>query len=157
MNDLYYEDFQLGQSFTSRALTLTRERIVAFGEEFDPQPQHVSEETAARSNFGELIASGWHTAAVSMRLQYEAAFCRIANGGMGAGIDNLTWLRPVRPGDALHVVVEVKELRPSNSRPDRGLIRFLTTTVNQHGQPVESMLGTVLVPRRAPQARPNSP
>jgi acyl dehydratase len=149
MDELYYEDFHVGQSFTSRPLEITRERIVAFGEEFDPQPQHISEAAAATSNFGTLIASGWHTAAVSMRLQFEAAFCRIAGGGVGAGIENLTWLRPVRPGDALHVVVEVSELRPSNSRPDRGVIRFLTTTVNQHGQPVETMLGTVLVPRRA--------
>ena len=149
MSDLYYEDFQVGQSFTSRALEVTRERIIAFGEEFDPQPQHISEAAAATSNFGTLIASGWHTAALTMRLQFEAAFSRIAGGGVGAGIQNLTWLRPVRPGDALHVVVEVSELRPSNSRPDRGIIRFLTTTVNQHGQPVETMLGTVLVPRRA--------
>ena len=149
MNDLYYEDFQVGQSFTSRALEVTRERIIAFGEEFDPQPQHISEAAAATSNFGTLIASGWHTAALTMRLQFEAAFSRIVGGGVGAGIQNLTWLRPVRPGDALHVVVEVSELRPSNSRPDRGVVRFLTTTVNQHGQPVETMLGTVLVPRRA--------
>ena len=116
MNDLYYDDFHVGQSFTSRPLEVTRERIVAFGEEFDPQPQHVSEETAATSNFGALIASGWHTAAISMRLQFEAAFRRIAGGGVGAGVENLTWLRPVRPGDALHVVVEVKERRP----PTRG-------------------------------------
>jgi acyl dehydratase len=149
MDELYYEDFHVGQSFTSRPLEITRERIVAFGEEFDPQPQHISEAAAATSNFGTLIASGWHTAAVSMRLQFEAAFCRIAGGGVGAGIENLTWLRPVRPGDALHVVVEVSELRPSNSRPDRGVIRFLTTTVNQHGQSVATMFGTVLVPRRA--------
>lgn len=148
MNDLYYDDFHPGQTFTSRTMTMTRERIVAFGEEFDPQPQHISEAAAAQSNFGQLIASGWHTAALTMRLQYEAAFGRIANGGMGAGVEKLTWLRPVRPGDALHVVVEVKEMRPSNSRPDRGLITFLTTTVNGDGHPVETMLGTVLVPRR---------
>ena len=148
MNDLYFDDFHVGQTFRSRTQTMTRERIVAYGAEFDPQPQHVDEAAAARSNFGELIASGWHTAAVTMRLQYEAAFSRIANGGMGAGIEQLNWLRPVRPGDELHVEVEVKEMRPSNSRPDRGVVRFLTTTVNQAGQTVQSMLGTVLVPRQ---------
>ncbi len=148
MNDLYFDDFHVGQSFTSRTQTITRERIVAFGEEFDPQPQHINGAAAASSNFGELIASGWHTAAVTMRLQYEAAFSRIANGGMGAGIEALNWLRPVRPGDELQVVVEVKEMRPSGSRPDRGVIRFLTTTLNQSGQTVQTMLGTVLVPRR---------
>ncbi len=150
MTDLYYDDFQPSQSFTSRPETITRDRIVAYAEEFDPQPQHISEEAAKTSNFGELVASGWHTAAVSMRLQYEAVFRRIANGGMGAGVDKLTWLRPVRPGDALHVVVEVKEVRPSASRPNRGLVTFLTTTLNQHGDPVETMLGTVIVPRRPP-------
>jgi len=147
MNDLYFDDFQLGQSFRSRTQEMTRERIVAFGEEFDPQPQHVDEAAAAKSNFGELVASGWHTASVSMRLQYEAAFSRIANGGMGAGIEKLNWTRPVRPGDLLHVEVEVTEMRPSASRPERGVIRFLTTTINQHGQTVQTMLGTVLVPR----------
>ena len=149
MDDMYYDDFQLGQRFVSRSLTMTRERIVAFGQEFDPQPQHIGEAEAADSNFGELIASGWHTASVSMRLQYEAAFCRIAKGGMGAQVEKLSWLRTVRPGDMLHVVAEVHAMRPSNSRPDRGIITFLTTTVNQDGETVETMLGTVITPRRA--------
>jgi len=148
MNDLYYDDFHVGQRFTSRSQVVTRERIVAYAEEFDPQPQHMSEEAAAKSNFGRLIASGWHTASVSMRLQYEAAFCRIAAGGMGAEVEKLAWIRPVLPGDELHVIVEVQEMRPSKSRPDRGIIIFLTTTVNQDGQSVETMRGTVLVPRR---------
>ena len=148
MGTLFYEDFQIDQSFTSREAVLTRDRIVAFGEEFDPQPQHVDESAAAASNFGELVASGWHTAALTMRLQYEAAFAHIVNGGVGAGIEKLEWTRPVRPGDTLHVVVEVQEMRPSASRPTRGLIRFLTTTVNQDGQVVQTMIGTVFVPRR---------
>ncbi len=148
MSELYFDDFEVGQSFTSRAQVMTRERIIAFGEEFDPQPQHIDDAAAAKSNFGELVASGWHTAALSMRLQYEAAFVRIANGGVGAGVEQLTWTRPVRPGDALHVVVEVKEMRPSASRPTRGLVRFLTTTINQDGQIVQTMIGTVFVPRK---------
>ncbi|GAC1478312.1 MAG: MaoC family dehydratase [Acetobacteraceae bacterium] len=149
MNDLYYDDFQPGQRFTSRAQGMTRERIVAFAAEFDPQPQHLDEAQAAGTQFGQLVASGWHTASVTMRLHYEAAFCRIANGGMGAQVDGLTWVRPVLPGDTLHVVVEVKEMRPSRSRPERGIIVFLTTTINQDDAMVMSMLGTVLVPRRA--------
>jgi acyl dehydratase len=151
MNDLYYDDFHVGQSFTSRSQEMTRERIIAYGEEFDPQPQHISEDAAAASNFGRLIASGWHTASVSMRLQYEAAFHRIANGGMGAQVEKLAWVRPVLPGDELHVVVEVQEMRPSKSRPDRGVMTFLTTTLNQRNETVETMVGTVLVPRRLPQ------
>ncbi|MBV8913852.1 MAG: MaoC family dehydratase [Acetobacteraceae bacterium] len=145
---MYFDDFQLGQRFTSRSQVMTRERIVAYAEEFDPQPQHLSEEAAAKSNFGRLIASGWHTASVTMRLQYEAAFKRIANGGMGAEIDKLAWLRPVLPGDALRAVVEVQEMRPSRSRPDRGIIIMLTTTLNQKDEPVQTMRGTLLVPRR---------
>ena len=148
VNDMYYEDFHVGQRFASRSQVMTRERILAFGEEFDPQPQHTSEAAAAASNFGELIASGWHTAAVTMRLQYEAAFCRIVNGGMGAQIDKLTWVRPVRPGDAVQAVVEVAQMRLSKSRPDYGVMSMLTTTVNQDGQTVQTMTGTLLIPRR---------
>lgn len=148
MGDLYYDDFHVGQRFTSRGAVLTRERLVAFGEEFDPQPQHLDDEQAATSNFGELVASGWHTAALTMRLQYEAALSHIAHGGMGAGIERLEWTRPVRPGDTLQVVVEVEEMRPSASKPTRGLIRFKTTTSNQDGQTVQTMIGTVFVPRQ---------
>jgi len=148
MNDMYYEDFQVGQRFTSRTQVMTRERIIAFAEEFDPQPQHVSEEAAAASNFGELIASGWHTAAVTMRLQYESAFSRMVNGGVGAGIEKIGWPRPVRPGDTLQAIVEVQQARPSKSRPDRGVLQLLTTTVNQHGETVQTMQGIVLILRR---------
>lgn len=147
MGDLYYEDFQAGQTFTSRAETLTRERLIAFAKEYDPQPAHIGEEEAAHSQFGELVASGWQTASITMRLQYKSAFSRIAGGGMGANVE-LSWVRPVRPGDQLHVTVEVREMRPSRSRPDRGLVTFMTTTFNQSDQPVQTMLGTVMVPRR---------
>jgi acyl dehydratase len=145
---MYYEDFHLGDTFTSGTQLVTRERIIAFAEEFDPQPQHLGEEAAAKSNFGRLVASGWHTASVSMRLQYDVAFRRIASGGMGAEIEKLTWLRPVLPGDELHVEVEVEEMRPSNSRPDKGIITFRTTTLNQRNEKVQTMRGIVLVPRR---------
>jgi len=148
MNDMYYEDFHVGQRFASRSQVMTRERILAFGEEFDPQPQHTSEAAAAASNFGELIASGWHTAALTMRLQYEVAFCRIVNGGMGAQVDKLAWLRPVRPGEAVQAVVEVVQMRPSESRPGYGVVSMLTTTVNQDGHSVQTMTGTLLIPRR---------
>lgn len=149
MDAFYYEDFHVGQRFVSRTQVMTRERIVAYAEEFDPQPQHTSEEAAAKSNFGQLIASGWHTASVTMRLQYEACFSRIANGAMGAQIEKLAWVRPVLPGDEVHAVVEVHSMRPSNSRQDRGIVVFLTTTVKQQGETVMTMLGTVLVPRRS--------
>ena len=148
MTDMHFEDFEPGQRFTSRAIPMTRERIISFAEEFDPQPQHMDEAAAAQTQFGELIASGWHTAATTMRLQYEAAFNRIAGAAMGAGVEKLTWVRPVRPGDVIHALVEVSDKRLSRSRPDRGLITFLTTTLNQNEQPVLTMVGTVIVPRR---------
>ncbi len=148
MSELYFEDFHPGLTFTSGTVTITRERMITFAEEFDPQAAHLSEELAATSQFGELIASGWHTASLTMRLQIEAGLGRIAGGIMGAGVEKLAWLRPVRPGDELHAVVEITEIRPSRSRPDRGLVTFLTTTVNQNGEPVETMLGTVIAPKR---------
>ena len=148
MTPLFYEDIEPGQVFTSRSEVLTRDRIVQFATEFDPQPQHVDEAAAATSLFGELVASGWHTGAVTMRLQIEALFGRFPGGAMGARLDSLAWTQPVRPGDALSVQVEVLAKRPTRSRPDRGLLSLQTTTLNQHGEPVQVMIASVLVPRR---------
>jgi acyl dehydratase len=142
-----YDDFHVGLVLRSpRAITLDRARIISFGEEFDPQPAHLSEEAAARSQFGELVASGWHTASVSMRLTTETY--RIADGGLGAGIEKMNWLRPVRPEDTLRVEITVQAMRPSRSRPDRGLITFHTRTLNQKGEAVMEMTSNVLAPRR---------
>ena len=124
-------------------------RLVAFAAEFDPQPQHLSEAQAATSMFGTLVASGWHTAALTMRMQLEAMMDRIPGGAMGAQVDKLAWVRPVHPGDLLHAVLEVRDMRLSRSRPDRGLLTLHTATVNQHGQTVMEMTAAVLVPRRA--------
>ncbi len=145
---IYYEDLTAGQVFMSRAETIGRERIVSFAQEFDPQPQHLDEELARGSMFGELVASGWHTAALTMRLQLEALQDRFPSGSMGAQIDKLAWLRPVRPGDVLHVKAEIMELRPSRSRPDRGLVTVQTTTLNQRDEAVQVMTATILAPRR---------
>ena len=147
MGDLYYEDFQAGQTFTSRAETLTRERLIAFAKEYDPQPAHIGEEEAAHSQFGELVASGWQTASITMRLQSNLRSAA-SPAAAWAPMSQLSWVRPVRPGDQLHVTVEVREMRPSRSRPDRGLVTFMTTTFNQSDQPVQTMLGAVMVPRR---------
>ncbi len=145
---LYYEDLSVGQTFLSRAEAIGRDRIVAFAQEFDPQPQHLGEEQARGSMFGELVASGWHTAALTMRLQLDSVAGRFPGGSLGAQIDTLAWLRPVRPGDLLRARVEVMAMRPSRSRPDRGLVTMQTTTLNQQDEPVQSMTASVLVPRR---------
>jgi acyl dehydratase len=144
----YFEDFAAGQTFRSRPFRMERDRIVAFAEEFDPQPQHVSEEAAASSQFGQLVASGWHTAAVSMRLFITEALPPIAGGGQGAGIDGLAWPNPVRPGDDLRIEVEVVGTRASRSRPDKGLVTLRAVTLNQNGVPVMTATHTVMTPRR---------
>ncbi len=147
---LYFEDFAPGQSYRSSAAIMERDRIVAFGQEFDPQPQHVSEEGAKGSMFGSLVASGWHTGSLTMRLQLEAVMDRMPGGAMGAQVDSLAWRRPVLPGDALYAVVEVLECRPSRSRPERGVLQLKTTTYNQRDEAVMEMTAAVLVPRRTP-------
>ena len=146
--DLFYEDFHVGQRFESAPALMDRDRLVAFAAEFDPQPQHLGEEPAKGSMFGTLVASGWHTAALTMRLQLDCMMARIPGGAMGAQIEKLTFRRPVHPGDALRAVMEVLEMRESRSRPERGLLVLQTTTLNQRDEAVLEMSAAVLVPKR---------
>ena len=145
---IYYDDLSIGQVFTSRAEEIGRERIISFAQEFDPQPQHLGEEQARGSMFGELVASGWHTAALTMRLQLEVLLGRFPGGGMGAQIDTLAWTRPVRPGDLLRAQAEIMDMRLSRSRADRGVLTVRTTTLNQRDEAVQVMTAAILVPRR---------
>lgn len=147
MTGRYLEDFAVGQTFGSGRLKIDKERIKAFAAEFDPQPFHIDEETARNTVFRGLAASGWHTAALTMRLLVESEF-KPAGGIIGAGFDELRWPRPVRPGDELHVESEILEVRPSKSRPEQGVIRVKTTTLNQNGEPVQVYIGNLIVPRR---------
>jgi acyl dehydratase len=144
---LYFEDLAVGQTFASGTITVECERIKAFAAEFDPQPFHLDEAAAALSLFGGLVASGWHTAALTMRLLVEGEL-RLAGGLVGVGIEETRWPRPVRPGDTLRVQSEVLDLRPSASRPDRGIARVQSTTLNQHGQPVMVQRANLIVMRR---------
>jgi len=143
----YLEDFSAGQKFESGRLRVERERIKSFAAEFDPQPFHLDEEAAKRTLFGELAASGWHTAAMTMRLLVESEL-KPAGGILGAGFDEFRWPKPVRPGDELHFEIEVLEARTSKSRPEQGLIKVRTTTLNQNGEPVQISVGNLIVPRR---------
>lgn len=143
----HFEDFAAGSVFRSGGRHVDAERIKAFAAEFDPQPQHLDEEAAATSQFGELVASGWHTAALSMRLFTEAV-PPVPGGGMGLGVERLVWPCPVRPGDELRVEVEVTDVRPSHSRPDKGVVALRVTTLNQRDETVQSFTTAVLVPRR---------
>ena len=126
---------------------MEEEAIKEFAREFDPQPFHLDEEAAKKSLFGGLAASGWHTAAASMRLIVDAG-PPFANGTVGAGGES-KWPRPVRPGDVLHVESEVLALTPSQSRPDRGRVTIRHLTINQNGDIVQNLVATIVVPRRA--------
>jgi acyl dehydratase len=148
MTERYLEDYAVGQTFdSSTSLRMDAERTKAFAAEFDPQPFHLDEEAARGSIFQGLVASGWHTAAVTMRLMVESDL-KPAGGILGLGFEELRWPRPVRPGDELRIECEVLEVRPSKSRSDQGLIKVRTTTLNQDGEAVQILVGNLLVSRR---------
>ncbi len=144
----YWEDFAVGQEFGSDVTTITAEEIKAFASEFDPQPFHTDETAAVSSFFHGLVASGWHTAALTMRLMVGSEL-RIVGGLIGAGLEEVKWTLPVRPGDTLHVASEVLEVRPFKSRPRQGLLRLKVQTMNQADQPVQVMFVNLVVPRRS--------
>lgn len=144
---VYFEDLQVGQRFGSGTVAVTAEAIKAFAREFDPQPFHVDEEAAKATFFGGLAASGWHTAALTMKLLVGGAYQPVG-GLIGGGTDEMRWPRPVRPGDVLRVESEVLEIRPSQSRPDRGMVKTRITTLNQADEPVQIMVANMVVPRR---------
>ena len=151
MTGRYLEDFAVGQTFGSGRLRLTTERIKSFAAEFDPQPFHLDEDAARDSIFRGLAASGWHTAALTMRLLVESEL-KPAGGIVGAGFDEFRWPHPVRPGDELRVESEIIEVRPSKSRSDKGLIKVRTTTFNQDGKAVQVLVSNLVVPRRGKEA-----
>lgn len=145
---LYLEDLAAGQTFATRTATVTADAIKAFAAQFDPQPFHLDDAAASESRFGRLIASGWHTGAISMRLLVEGEM-RIAGGLIGLGGD-LAWPRPTYPGDTLRVESEILEIRVSESKPDRGVVTVRNRTLNQHGDVVQLAIVKILVPRRPP-------
>ena len=145
MARLYLEDIAVGQRFTSGEVTVTADAIKAFATQFDPQPFHLDEGAAKDSLFGGLAASGWHTAALTMRLVVEAT--PLVGGVIGAG-GPLAWPRPTRPGDVLQVVCEILTVTPSKSRDDIGIVSMRSETRNQRGEPVQIMLSKLVVPRK---------
>ena len=148
MSGLHLEDFKVGQVYRpSSRKRVTAEEIKRFAAEYDPQPFHLDEEAGRKSFFGEFVASGWHTAAMSMRLMVDSEF-KAANGLIGAGLDELKWPRPVRPGDELRIEVDVLEIRESKSRPAIGFVRFRMTTRNQRDEIVQTGICNLVVPRR---------
>jgi acyl dehydratase len=148
MAERYLEDFEVAQTFAgSSRIRMDEARIKSFAAEFDPQSFHLDGTAARGSMFGGLAASGWHTAAVTMRLLVDSDL-KPAGGMIGLGFDELRWPRPVRPGDELRVESEVLAVRPSKSRPDQGLIKVRTTTLNQNGEAVQVSVGNLIVRSR---------
>ena len=149
---LYLEDFHIGLRLRGGEHRLDAAQIKAFAREFDPQPFHLDDEAASRSLFQGLCASGWHTAALTMRL-LTSLEPGIAGGLIGAGAE-LDWPSPARPGDVLHVECEVLEVRPSRSRPDRGIAVMRVRTLNQHDEVRQDLKAKLLVFRRPASAQP---
>jgi acyl dehydratase len=148
MTDRYFEDFAVGEVHKPRGrVRVEKDDIIAFARQYDPQPFHLDEESGRKSIFGRLVASGWHTAALTMRLIAGSEY-RAADGTIGLGFDGLRWPIPVVPGDELRIESEVLEVRPSKSRPDRGLIKMRTRTLNQNGEVVQELVANAMVPRR---------
>jgi acyl dehydratase len=144
----YLEDYVPGQRFSGATrVRMETERMKSFAAEFDPQPFHLDEQAARSSLFGGLAASGWHTAAVTMRLLVDSEL-KPAGGVVGAGFDEFRWPQPARPGDELRVESEIIEVRGSKSHPERGLVKFRTTTLNQRDEVVQLTVGTLVVPHR---------
>ena len=144
---LYLEDITVGEKFGTGSLAVETEKVKAFAAEFDPQPFHLDEAAARTSLFGGLVASGWHTAALTMRLLVDGEFQPVG-GLIGLGVEEVRWPRPVRPGDVLRVESEVLDVRTSKSQPDRGVVKVRNTTFNQDGEPVMIQVANLIVPRR---------
>ncbi len=145
----YLEDLSPGQKFRSASLVIDGDAIREFAAQFDPQPFHLDDDAARDTLFGGLAASGWHTAALTMRLLVDSEF-RPAGGLVGAGLEELRWPRPTRPGDRLELEVEVLELRAMRSRPGQGLVKLRVTTFNQEREVVQQYVGNLVVRQKEP-------
>ena len=146
MEERYFDDLKTGDRFQSERFEVPGKAIIEFAEKFDPQKFHLNAQTAERSIFKGLVASGWHTAAITMRLFVKTL--NFAEGAIGLGVDELRWPNAVRPGDVLNVETEIVDLRASKSKPNHGIIRLRNVTTNQRGEVVQTMFAHAMVPRR---------
>ena len=146
MKEHYFDDLKVGDRFKSEPLNVTEKQLIEFAHKFDPQMFHLSRKAAERTIFKGLIASGWHTAAITMRLFVRTL--NFAEGAIGLGVDELRWPNVVRPRDVLTVETEIVDVRPSRSRPGYGIIRLRNVTTNQRDEVVQTMLASAMLPRR---------
>jgi len=144
--ELYLDNLHVGQRFASPLYQMDLDRMKAFAAEFDPQPFHLDQDAARQSIFQGLAASGWHTAAATMRLTVTGGL-QIAGGLVGLG-GEIQWPRPTRAGDTLHVESEIVEIIPSRSKPNQAIVKVRITTLNQHSEPVQIFTAKLLVPKR---------
>jgi acyl dehydratase len=147
MKEHYFDDLKVGDRFESEPLAVTEKEVVEFAHKFDPQMFHLNKKVAERTLFKGLVASGWHTAAITMRLFVQRL--NFAEGAIGLGVDELRWPNAVRPGDVLAVETEILDLWPSRSKPGYGIIRLRNVTTNQKGEVVQTMMASAMVPQRA--------
>ena len=148
---MYFEDFFVGQELQLGSRLVTEEQIIAFATQFDPQPFHIDHGAAAQSIFGGVVASGWHTCSMMMRIVVDGVLK--GSSSMGSpGLDSVRWLKPVRPGDTLSVAYLTKAVRPSRSKPDRGVVLSLWQASNQHGEVVATIEGMGMFRRRPGEA-----
>src|ERR1043166_1970629 len=147
MKERYYDDLKVGDRFKSEPVKVTEKQMIEFAHKFDPQMFHLNRKRAERTLFKGLVASGWHTAAVTMRLFVQRL--NFAEGAIGLGVDELRWPDAVRPGDVLTVETEILDLRPSRSKPGYGIIRLRNVTTSQKGEVVQTMMASAMVPQRA--------
>ena len=145
----YLEDLKPGNAFESRSHTISQEDIVEFARRYDPQPFHMDPVAAKASFFGKLIASGWHTGALTMKMLTESEM-DLAGGLIGAGMEDFRWPVPMVPGDTIHVRVEILESRASKSRPEIGIVRARIRTLRENGDAVQEMTANLIVPAKPP-------
>src|SRR5947207_10489721 len=145
MKEHYFDDLKIGDRFKSEPLNVTEKQVIEFAHKFDPQMFHLSRKAAERTLFKGVIASGWHTAAITMRLFVQTL--SFAEGAIGLGVDELRWPTAVRPGDVLQVETEIVDLRESRSKPSHGVVRLRNVTTNQRGEIVQTMAASALVLR----------
>lgn len=143
----YFEDFEVGKTIEVGSRTVTEEEIIAFATAFDPQPFHVDQDAAAKSIYGGVIASGWHTCSMIMRLMVDG-FLRDAASMGSPGVDEVRWIKPVRGGDTLYVTTTATDKKPSSSKPDRGVVSTRWEAKNQHGEVVATVKGMGMFGRR---------
>ena len=143
----YFEDFVVGATIPVGTRTVTEEEIIVFARQFDPQPFHVDQEAAAKSMFGGIIASGWHTCSMIMRLMVDG-FLKESTSLGSPGVDEVRWIKPVRGGDTLSVTTTILDVKPSGSRPDRGVVWTEWRASNQHGELVATIKGMGMFGRR---------